>query len=156
MRFDNTKYRSLNETITHMNEPQVSMDEYTELLESVLLALCEELQLDPNELVEGFSEQELSEGLRDKIKTGLKIAAAVGALAAGGYGISKSPVINPRDASPASQVERSASAQKAKSTATQSSVSAAAKAKARRRSDTSKSANQAVSGVDNSAWTSGS
>jgi hypothetical protein len=29
-------------------------DEYTELLESVLLALCEELELDPNELVEAM------------------------------------------------------------------------------------------------------
>ena len=54
MRFDNTKFRSLNETITHMNEPQVEVDEYTELLESVLLALCEDLQLDPNELLEDF------------------------------------------------------------------------------------------------------
>ena len=51
MRFDNNKFRSLNETITHMNEPQVAVDEYTELLESVLLALCEELELDPNELL---------------------------------------------------------------------------------------------------------
>jgi hypothetical protein len=35
-----------------MNENTV--DEYTELLESVLLALCEELELDPNELVEAM------------------------------------------------------------------------------------------------------
>ena len=54
MRFDNTKFRSLNAAITHMNEPQVAVDEYTELLESVLLALCEELELDPNELLEDF------------------------------------------------------------------------------------------------------
>jgi len=58
MRFDNSKFRSLNETITHMNEPQVSVDEYTELLESVLLALCDELELDPNELLEDYQTPE--------------------------------------------------------------------------------------------------
>ena len=58
MRFDNTKFRSLNETITHLNEPQVAVDEYTELLESVLLALCDELELDPNELVEAVKKSE--------------------------------------------------------------------------------------------------
>jgi hypothetical protein len=58
MRFDNANFRSLNETITHIDEPQVSVDEYTELLESVLLALCEELELDPNELLEDFQTPE--------------------------------------------------------------------------------------------------
>ena len=41
-----------------MNEPQVAVDEYTELLESVLLALCDELELDPNELVEAVKKSE--------------------------------------------------------------------------------------------------
>lgn len=54
MRFDNANFRSLNETISHIDEPQVSVDEYTELLESVLLALCDELELDPNELMEAY------------------------------------------------------------------------------------------------------
>jgi len=54
MRFDNSKFRSLNETISHIDEPEMILDEYTELLESVLLALCEELELDPNELVEAM------------------------------------------------------------------------------------------------------
>ena len=54
MRFDNTKFRSLNETISHIDQPQTAVDEYTELLESVLLALCEELELDPNALLEDF------------------------------------------------------------------------------------------------------
>jgi len=58
MRFDNANFRSLNETITHIDEPQVSVDEYTELLESVLLALCEELELDPNELLEDYQTPE--------------------------------------------------------------------------------------------------
>ena len=58
MRFDNANFRSLNATITHMNEPQVPVDEYTELLESVLLALCEELELDPNELLEDYQTPE--------------------------------------------------------------------------------------------------
>lgn len=35
------------------NESVETVDEYTELLESVLLALCEELALDPNALLEG-------------------------------------------------------------------------------------------------------
>ena len=58
MRFDNNKFRSLNETISHIDEPQVPVDEYTELLESVLLALCEELELDPNELLEDYQTPE--------------------------------------------------------------------------------------------------
>ena len=58
MRFDNNKFRSLNETISHMNQPQVELDEYTELLESVLLALCEELELDPDVLLEDFQTPE--------------------------------------------------------------------------------------------------
>lgn len=58
MRFDNTKFRSLNETISHIDQPQVPTDEYTELLESVLLALCEELELDPNALLEDYQTPE--------------------------------------------------------------------------------------------------
>ena len=58
MRFDNANFRSLNETISHIDEPQVLTDEYTELLESVLLALCEELELDPNELLEDYQTPE--------------------------------------------------------------------------------------------------
>ena len=58
MRFDNSKFRSLNETISHIDQPQISVDEYTELLESVLLALCEELELDPNELLEDYQTPE--------------------------------------------------------------------------------------------------
>lgn len=68
MRFDNSKFRSLNETITHMNEPQVPADEYTELLESVLLALCEELELDPNELLEDFETPERAAESKKAIK----------------------------------------------------------------------------------------
>ena len=36
------------------NESVEAVDEYTELLESVLLALCAELELDAHEMVEGF------------------------------------------------------------------------------------------------------
>ena len=43
--------RSLNKKNKAVAE-SVESDEYTELLESVLLALCEELELDPNELLE--------------------------------------------------------------------------------------------------------
>ena len=58
MRFDNTKFRSLNETISHIDQPQTAVDEYTELLESVLLALCEELELDPVALLEDWETTE--------------------------------------------------------------------------------------------------
>ena len=55
MRFSSKQYRSLNEAINNVQDPQYyTTEEYTELLESVLLALCEELELDPNELLEDF------------------------------------------------------------------------------------------------------
>lgn len=44
--------RSLNKKNKKVAE-SVESAEYTELLESVLLALCDELELDPNELLEG-------------------------------------------------------------------------------------------------------
>jgi len=45
--------RSLNKKNKKVAESVEAVDEYTELLESVLLALCEELELDPNALLEG-------------------------------------------------------------------------------------------------------
>jgi len=45
----------------------VESAEYTELLESVLLALCEELELDPNELLEDFQIPERA-GQTDRLR----------------------------------------------------------------------------------------
>jgi hypothetical protein len=53
MRSDHAHFRSLNAAILKMQSESVESAEYTELLESVLLALCEELELDPVALLEG-------------------------------------------------------------------------------------------------------
>ena len=52
--------RSLNKKNKKVAESVESVEsaEYTELLESVLLALCEELELDPNELLEDYQTPE--------------------------------------------------------------------------------------------------
>lgn len=55
MRFNNTNHRSLNESIAKVQNPQQTLDEaleYTAALESVILSICEELEIDPDELVE--------------------------------------------------------------------------------------------------------
>ncbi len=55
MRFNNTNHRSLNESITKVQNPQVALDEaleYTAMLEAVILDICEELEIDPDALVE--------------------------------------------------------------------------------------------------------
>ena len=68
MRFNTDKFRSLNETISHIDQPQVPADEYTELLESVLLALCAELELDPDVLLEDFQTPERAAEMKTKRK----------------------------------------------------------------------------------------
>ena len=55
MRFNNTNHRSLNESIAKVQNPQVALDEaleYTAMLEAVILDICEELEIDPDELME--------------------------------------------------------------------------------------------------------
>ena len=80
MRFNTDKFRSLNETISHIDQPQIPTDEYTELLESVLLALCEELELDPDVLLEDFQTPERAAEMKTKRKRSqaaqLKLKAA--------------------------------------------------------------------------------
>jgi len=80
MRFNTDKFRSLNETISHIDQPQVPADEYTELLESVLLALCAELELDPDVLLEDFQTPERAAEMKTKRKRSqaaqLKLKAA--------------------------------------------------------------------------------
>lgn len=54
-RFTNDTFRSLNESIARVQNPQAALDEameYTAILEEVILSLCEELDLDPQALVE--------------------------------------------------------------------------------------------------------
>lgn len=60
-RLNNTKHTSLNESIAYVNSPQRELDEaveYALALEEVLLALCEELGIDPNTLVEDIQTYE--------------------------------------------------------------------------------------------------
>jgi len=55
MRFDNNNFRSLNESINYVQNPHRELAEaleYTATLESVILSICEELEIDPDDLVE--------------------------------------------------------------------------------------------------------
>jgi len=55
MRFDNNNFRSLNESINYVQNPHRELDEaleYADTLETVILSICEELEIDPDELVE--------------------------------------------------------------------------------------------------------
>jgi len=60
-RFNTDAFRSLNESIAKVQNPQAALNEaldYTAALEEILLALCEELDLDPNELIEDIQTPE--------------------------------------------------------------------------------------------------
>lgn len=55
MRFNTDTYRSLNESITEVQNPQTALNEardYAALLESVVVDLCEEFGLDPDAVME--------------------------------------------------------------------------------------------------------
>ncbi len=84
--------------------------EYTELLETIIVAIAHELNISPQTLIEEFSEQELSEGLRKKIMHGLKVATTAAAIlgggVAGGLGMAKMRNDRLKNESPAAQVER--------------------------------------------------
>jgi hypothetical protein len=70
-RFNTNTFRSLNESIARIQNPQAALDEameYTALLETVLLALCEELELDPNALLEDVQTYERSQETTKKSK----------------------------------------------------------------------------------------
>ena len=144
------QYKSLNESILSVTNPQsklVEEREYTELLETIIVAIANELNIPPQELIEGFLKEELSEGLRKKIMHGLKVAVTGGALLAGTVGaahqLAKPEWTTPRHHSPSSQV------QKADSKTTQS--TSAAKAKAKANSDDYYPPGQIIRGVDNSS-----
>jgi hypothetical protein len=54
-RFNTNTFRSLNESIARIQNPQAALNEameYTSILETVILDLCEALDLDPQALVE--------------------------------------------------------------------------------------------------------
>lgn len=54
-RFNTDTFRSLNESIARVQNPQAALAEameYTAILEEVILSICEELELDPQALVE--------------------------------------------------------------------------------------------------------
>lgn len=60
-RFNTNTFRSLNESIARIQNPIAALDEameYTATLEAVILALCEELELDPNKLIEDIQTPE--------------------------------------------------------------------------------------------------
>jgi hypothetical protein len=60
-RLTNDKHQSLNESISHVANPAAALaraEEYAELLEEVITALCEELEIDPQELVEDIQTAE--------------------------------------------------------------------------------------------------
>ena len=146
------QYKSLNESILSVTNPQsklVEEREYTELLETIIVAIANELNIPPQELIEGFLKEELSEGLRKKIMHGLKVAVTGGALLAGTVGaahqLAKPEWTTPRHHSPSSQV------QKADSKTTQSTSAAKAKAKAKANSDDYYPSGQIIRGVDNSS-----
>ena len=146
------QYKSLNESILSVTNPQsklVEEREYTELLETIIVAIANELNIPPQELIEGFLKEELSEGLRKKIMHGLKVAVTGGALLAGTAGaahqLAKPEWTTPRHHSPSSQV------QKADSKTTQSTSAAKAKAKAKAKSSDYDYSGQILPGVDNSS-----
>ena len=57
-RFNTTTFRSLNESIAKVHNPQAALNEalnYTAALESIILSICEELEIDPDELMEDMA-----------------------------------------------------------------------------------------------------
>jgi len=70
-RLNTEKYSSLNESIASVQNPEAALQEaleYTAALETVILSLCEELNLDPQELVEDVMTQERERELSKKMK----------------------------------------------------------------------------------------
>jgi len=70
-RFNTDTFRSLNESIARVQNPQAALAEameYTAILEEVILSLCEELELDPQALVEDIMTAERQKELAGKMK----------------------------------------------------------------------------------------
>lgn len=81
MRFNNTNHRSLNESIARVQNPQVALDEaleYTAALEAVILSICEELEIDPDALIEDLMTTGRQREMERKIRQqGKRTSAAV-------------------------------------------------------------------------------
>jgi hypothetical protein len=78
-RFDNDTYRSLNESIEQVQNPQAALNEaleYASALEEVLLSLCEELDLDPQALMEDIQTPEREREMRPLMRKARKQQAA--------------------------------------------------------------------------------
>jgi hypothetical protein len=70
-RLTNDKHQSLNESISHVANPAAALaraEEYAELLEDVITALCEEMEIDPQELVEDIQTPERAAEMEKKGK----------------------------------------------------------------------------------------
>lgn len=80
MRFNSTNHLSLNKSIAKVQNPHQTLDEaleYTAALESVILSVCEELDLDPDKLVEDVMTAARERELKKKITAqGKKTQAA--------------------------------------------------------------------------------
>jgi len=75
MRFNNDTHRSLNESINRVQNPQAALDEamkYTAALEAVLLSLCEELDIDPQALLEDVQTPEREREMRPLMRKARK------------------------------------------------------------------------------------
>ena len=69
MRFSSKQYRSLNEAINNVQDPQYyTTEEYTEILEDLVEALCEELDVDPYDLFEDVQTPARGRETRQQLK----------------------------------------------------------------------------------------
>ena len=79
MRTNHNTFRSLNESIARIQNPIAALDEameYTAALEAVLLALCEELDLDPQALLEDLQTPERDHEMYSSIRAKKQAAGA--------------------------------------------------------------------------------
>ncbi len=74
-RFDHDNYRSLNESIAKVQNPQAALDEaleYASFLEGILDNLCEELDIDPQALMEDIQTAEREREMRPLVRKAIK------------------------------------------------------------------------------------
>ena len=79
MRTNHNTFRSLNESIARIQNPLAALDEameYTAALEAVILALCEELDLDPQALLEDLQTPEREHEMYSSIRAKKQAAGA--------------------------------------------------------------------------------
>jgi hypothetical protein len=74
-RFDHDNYRSLNESISQVQNPQAALNEaleYASFLEGILDNLCEELGLDPQAVMEDIQTAEREREMRPLVRKAIK------------------------------------------------------------------------------------